>query len=99
VFEHRGEESIGVDAWKKKMLTWKKKMLTWPPTTEDFQHYMQSALAQSEKTNVKALVFCDNPGLIIFDPITSTIRSQYQTAKAETKDGKRTVEIIIAEVD
>ena len=72
-------------------------MLAWPPTREDFQHYMQSALTQSDKKHVKALVFCDNPKLLIFDPIESMIRCQYRRGTAKT--GERTVEVIIAEVD
>ena len=43
--------------------------LLWPPTKEDFEPLMKQALEMSDKKYVTALVYCDNPGIMIFDPL------------------------------
>tara|TARA_Y100000748_G_scaffold233831_1_gene197820 strand:- start:219 stop:434 length:216 start_codon:yes stop_codon:yes gene_type:complete len=71
--------------------------MTWPPTREDFVAYMKDALSQSNKQHVKALVFCDNPSLIIFDPIEQFIHCETMTGTASIED--RTVQLIIGKED
>jgi hypothetical protein len=71
--------------------------MTWPPTREDFVAHMKDALSQSDKQHVKALVFCDNPSLIIFDPIEQFIRCETMTGTASIED--RTVRLIIGKED
>lgn len=71
--------------------------LSWPPSREDFVGYMKEALRLSDKKHVKALVFCDNPSLLIFDPIEDIIRCATQTGTASFED--RTVKLIIGKED
>ena len=71
--------------------------LSWPPSREDFVGYMKEALRLSTKKHVKALVFCDNPSIIIFDPIEHIIRCETQTGTANFED--RTVKLIIGKED
>jgi len=71
--------------------------LSWPPDREDFVGYMREALRLSKKKHVRALVFCDNPSLIIFDPLEELIRCESQTGTACFED--RTVKLIIGKED
>ena len=72
-------------------------VLTWPPTADHFEQYMRSALAQSDKDNVTVLVYCDNPGVMIFDPMENLIRCESQEANA--RSGNRKVRVIIGKED
>ena len=71
--------------------------LSWPPSREHFMRYMKEALRLSDKKHVSALIFCDNPSVIIFDPIEQLVRCESQVGTAEFED--RTVKIIIGKED
>ena len=71
--------------------------LSWPPSREHFVQYMKEALKLSDKKHVSALVFCDNPSVIIFDPIEQLVRCESQVGTAEFEG--RTVKIIIGKED
>ena len=74
-----------------------KMTLTWPPTKQHFVDYMNYELQQSDKKNVTALIYCDNPDIIIFDPLVHLIRCETQIGQANC--GERTVKIIIGKED
>ena len=58
---------------------------------------MLAALARSDKKDVKVLVYCDNPELMIFDPLEHIVRGESQTGSARC--GERTVTVIIGKED
>jgi len=57
--------------------------MTWPPTSEDILMIAKSAFAQSDKDDIKVLVYWDNPKLMIFDPFhfahTEYIHKKYKS--------------------
>ena len=71
--------------------------LSWPPTKEHFTQYMTEALKLSDDKNVTALVYCDNPKILIFNPLTDIIRCETQSATA--RQGDRSVKVIIGKED
>jgi len=71
--------------------------VTWPPTKEQFTEYIQYVLTKSEKQNIVALVYADNPDMIIFDPIRDLIKCEYVVGK--THINGRSVEMIIGKED
>lgn len=71
--------------------------LQWPPTREDFITYMKQGLAKSDQQDVTMLVYCDNPSLMIFDPIEHMIRCDTQVGTAQYNG--RTIKVIIGKED
>jgi hypothetical protein len=68
----------------------------WPPTEEQIKDIASSALNSSNVSEVKVLVYWDNPTIMIFDPIyfapTDYVEKKY------TCDG-RSVKVIIGKLD
>ena len=70
---------------------------TWPPTEEEIETVACAALNESEKNDVKVLVYWENnPNLMIFDPCcfanTDYIKKKFNC-------GERSVEVIIGKID
>jgi len=74
-----------------------KMSLLWPPTEQDFKLLMKQALEMADKKDVTALVYCDNPEVMIFDPLEHIIQCETQIGQARC--GERTVRIIIGKED
>lgn len=71
----------------------------WPPTEEQINNIALSALNQSDKKEVKVLVYWENnPNLMIFDPINFA-KTKYITKSFKTKDGEREVTVNIGKID
>ena len=68
----------------------------WPPTEEQIKDIASSALNSSNVSEVKVLVYWDNPTVMIFDPIHFS-RTDY-VEKKYTCD-ERSVEVIIGKID
>ena len=68
----------------------------WPPTEEQIKDIASSALNSSNVSEVKVLVYWDNPTIMIFDPIHFS-RTDY-VEKKYTCD-ERSVEVIIGKLD
>jgi hypothetical protein len=68
----------------------------WPPTEEQIKDIASSALNSSNVSEVKVLVYWDNPTVMIFDPIHFS-RTDY-VEKKYTFD-ERSVEVIIGKLD
>ena len=68
----------------------------WPPTEEQIKDIASSALNSSNVSEVKVLVYWDNPTVMIFDPIHFS-RTDY-VEKKYTCD-ERSVEVIIGKLD
>lgn len=68
----------------------------WPPTEEQIKDIASSALNSSNVSEVKVLVYWDNPTVMIFDPIHFS-RTDY-VEKKYTCDG-RSVKVIIGKLD
>jgi hypothetical protein len=68
----------------------------WPPTEEQIKDIASSALNSSNVSEVKVLVYWDNPTVMIFDPIHFS-RTDY-VEKKYTFD-ERSVEVIIGKID
>jgi len=68
----------------------------WPPTEEQIKDIASSALNSSNVSEVKVLVYWDNPTIMIFDPIHFS-RTDY-VEKKYTCD-ERIVEVIIGKLD
>ena len=68
----------------------------WPPTEEQIKDIASSALNSSNVSEVKVLVYWDNPTVMIFDPIHFA-RTDY-VEKKYTFD-ERSVEVIIGKLD
>ena len=74
---------------------------TWPPTEKQIKDIASAGLNQSDKKDVKVLVYWENnPNLMIFDPIffaPTNDKWEYIEKKYITND--RTIEVIIGKVD
>ena len=68
----------------------------WPPTEEQIKDIASSALNSSNVSEVKVLVYWNNPTVMIFDPIHFS-RTDY-VEKKYTCD-ERSVEVIIGKLD
>ena len=68
----------------------------WPPTEEQIKDIVSSALNSSNVSEVKVLVYWDNPTIMILDPIHFS-RTDY-VEKKYTCD-ERSVEVIIGKID
>ena len=68
----------------------------WPPTEEQIKDIASSALNSSNVSEVKVLVYWDNPTIMILDPIHFS-RTDY-VEKKYTCDG-RSVKVIIGKLD
>jgi hypothetical protein len=68
----------------------------WPPTEEQIKDIASSALNSSNVSEVKVLVYWDNPTIMILDPIHFS-RTDY-VEKKYTCDG-RSVKVIIGKID
>jgi hypothetical protein len=68
----------------------------WPPTEEQIKDIASSALNSSNVSEVKVLVYWNNPTVMIFDPIHFS-RTDY-VEKKYTCD-ERIVEVIIGKLD
>ena len=68
----------------------------WPPTEVQIKDIASSALNSSNVSEVKVLVYWDNPTVMIFDPIHFS-RTDY-VEKKYTFD-ERSVEVIIGKID
>tara|TARA_B110000858_G_scaffold98395_1_gene113146 strand:+ start:6443 stop:6676 length:234 start_codon:yes stop_codon:yes gene_type:complete len=68
----------------------------WPPTEEQIKDIASSALNSSNVSEVKVLVYWDNPTIMILDPIHFS-RTDY-VEKKYTCD-ERSVEVIIGKLD
>ena len=69
----------------------------WPPTETEIKMVASAALNQSEKNDVKVLVYWENdPNLMIFDPFCFA-NTDYVKEKYTYKE--RSVEVIIGRVD
>ena len=68
----------------------------WPPTEEQIKDIASSALNSSNVSEVKVLVYWDNPTIMILDPIHFS-RTDY-VEKKYTCDG-RSVKVIIGKTD
>ena len=68
----------------------------WPPTEEQIKDIASSALNSSNVSEVKVLVYWDNPTIMILDPIHFS-RTDY-VEKKYTCD-ERSVEVIIGKID
>tara|TARA_B110000208_G_scaffold118838_1_gene145381 strand:- start:1131 stop:1364 length:234 start_codon:yes stop_codon:yes gene_type:complete len=68
----------------------------WPPTEEQIKDIASSALNSSNVSEVKVLVYWDNPTIMILDPIHFS-RTDY-VEKKYTYDG-RSVKVIIGKID
>ena len=68
----------------------------WPPTEEQIKDIASSALNSSNVSEVKVLVYWDNPTIMILDPIHFS-RTDY-VEKKYTCD-ERIVEVIIGKLD
>jgi hypothetical protein len=68
----------------------------WPPTEEQIKDIASSALNSSNVSEVKVLVYWNNPTVMIFDPIHFS-RTDY-VEKKYTFD-ERSVEVIIGKID
>ena len=68
----------------------------WPPTEEQIKDIASSALNSSNVSEVKVLVYWNNPTVMIFDPIHFS-RTDY-VEKKYTFD-ERSVEVIIGKLD
>lgn len=79
-------------------MTTKTNTLTWNSTKEEIVAFMSYILETTDQTNVSALVYCDNPGVIIYDPIESIIRGERKVAEATHPNG-RTIKLIIGKED
>ena len=68
----------------------------WPPTEEQMKDIASSALNSSNVSEVKVLVYWNNPTIMIFDPIHFS-QTDY-VEKKYTCDG-RSVKVIIGKID
>ena len=68
----------------------------WPPTEFQIKSIASSALNQSQKNDIKVLVYWDNPDLMIFDPFHFA-ETDYINKKFTCKN--RSVEVIIGKQD
>jgi len=68
----------------------------WPPTEEQIKDIASSALNSSNVSEVKVLVYWNNPTIMIFDPIHFS-QTDY-VEKKYTCDG-RSVKVIIGKID
>lgn len=73
-----------------------KQSYNWPPTEESIKSIASYALNTSEKNDVNVLVYWDNPGILIFDPVHFA-QTDYVRKKFTTKT--RTVEVTIGRED
>ena len=64
----------------------------WPPKSEDILMIAKSAFAQSDKDDIKVLVYWDNPKLMIFDPCHYA-HTEYVHKKYKSNDRIVTVSI------
>ena len=73
----------------------------WPPTEKQVKNIASAGLNQSEKKDVKVLVYWENdPNLMIFDPIflaPTNGKWEYINKKYTYKD--RSIEVIIGKID
>jgi hypothetical protein len=76
-------------------------MNNWPPTEKQIKDIASAGLNQSEKKDVKVLVYWENnPNLMIFDPINyapTYDKWEYINKKYTCND--RSVEVIIGKID
>ena len=72
----------------------------WPPTEEQIKDIASSALNSSNVSEVKVLVYWNNPTIMIFDPIcfVPTYDNWEYIEKKYTCNG-RSVEVIIGKID
>ena len=69
----------------------------WPPTEKQIKDIASTGLNQSEKRDVKVLVYWENdPNLMIFDPI---IYAKTDYIKKKFGCNERTIEVIIGKID
>lgn len=54
------------------------------PELQDFKLITKQALEMTDKKDVTALVYCDNPELMIFDPLEHMIRCETQIGQGST---------------
>ena len=71
--------------------------LNWPPTEKQIKECACAGLKQSEKKDVKVLIYWENdPNLMIFDPAFFA-NTEYIQKKYTYND--RSVEVIIGKID
>ena len=71
--------------------------LNWPPSEKQIKNIAKSALNESNKKDVKVLVYWENdPNLMIFDPVFFA-NTEYIKTKFTRKD--RSIEVIIGKID
>ncbi len=72
-------------------------IISWPPSEEQIKNIAISASNKSNKDKFKVLLYCDNPSIMIFDPIHFG-NTEYKNRVYKTNDNKQ-VEVIIGKED
>ena len=76
--------------------------MTWPPTQEQFAKIAKTILSNEEnykdKTDIKCLVYWDNPECIIIEPIHFA-RTEYEEMRFDGENTNRSVTVIIGKED
>lgn len=76
-------------------------MTNWPPTEKQIKDVASSGLNQSEKKDVKVLVYWENDhNLMIFDPICyAPTYDKWEYINKEYTCNDRSIEVIIGKID
>lgn len=72
--------------------------MNWPPTEDDFKSIAASAVRDGPESFHTVLVYADNPGIIIFDPVSigpAACMRRYITVP----DTNKQFVVIISEID